>query len=162
MLFEFSYAESLQCRLIIDIFTHGLDLDPFSILQVDWGCRIKKGGIKFDKKMKLIGCFGKGCSWKRVLLETGAFGNGWIGKWSFGKGCSWKRVLLEKVAFGNRCFWKWLNWKMVVWKGVLLEKDELENGAFGNGCFWKMDFWKRVLLEHYEKKFTKLMSFGIN
>ena len=49
---------------------------------------------------------------------------------------------------------------MVVWKVVLLEKDELENGAFGNGCFWKMDFWKRVLLEHYEKKFTKLMSFG--
>ena len=131
--------------------------------------------------------------WKRVLLEKGTFGNGWIGKWLFGKGCSkkrmnWKRVLLEKGAFGNGCFWKWLNWKMVVWKRVLLEKGalgkgcfwkrvllemaELENGCLERGalgkrwigkwCFWKMDFWKRVLLEHYEKKFTKLMSFGIN
>ena len=58
-----------------------------------------------------------------MLLEMGAFGNGWIGIWSFGKGCSWKRmnwkrVLLEKGAFGNGCFWKW----------VLLEMDELENG----------------------------------
>ena len=66
-----------------------------------------------------------------MLLETGAFGNGWIGKWSFGKGCSWKRmnwkmVLLGKGAFGNGCFWKWMNWKMDELEKVLLEKNALE------------------------------------
>ena len=71
-------------------------------------------------------------NWKRLLLETDAFGNGWIGKWSFGKGCSWKRmnwkrVLLEKGAFGNGCFWKW----------VLLEMDELENGLLEKVLFEK-------------------------
>ena len=54
MLFEFSYAESLQCRLIIDIFTHGLDLDPFSILQVNG---LEKGLLEKGALGK--GCFGK-------------------------------------------------------------------------------------------------------
>jgi hypothetical protein len=153
VLFEFSYAESLQCRLIIDIFTHGLDLDPFSILQVDWGCRIKKGGIKFDKKKwnSLValekGALGKGCFWKRVLLEMaelengrlekGALGKGWIGK-----GCSWKRLLLETGAFGNGWIGKWLfgkgcSWKKMNWKMVLLEMGAFGKWTFGKGCSWK-------------------------
>ena len=114
-MFEFPYA--LQCRLI-DIFTHGLELNPFSILQVDWGCRIKKGGIKFDKK-KLNSL---------VALEKGALGKGWIGK-----GCFWKQVLLEMAELENGCLERgalgkgWIV-KWCSWKRVLLEMDELENG----------------------------------
>ena len=36
--------------------------------------------------MKLIGCFGKGCSWKRVLLEMAELENGCLEKGALGKG----------------------------------------------------------------------------
>ena len=107
----------------------------------------------WQKKMKLIGCFGKGCSWKRVLLEMAELENGCLekhalGKGWIGKGCFWKRVLLEmdglenghleKGALGKGWFGKGCSWKR-----VLLEMDELENGLLEKVLLEKNAFGKK-------------------